>query len=172
VRLFDQIQLMAISDPTTGLANNTQMNEVLRKEILRCGRTGRPFSILLMDMDGLKKINDTHGHLVGTRAICRIAETLRQQCRSIDTVARYGGDEFVHILAEASRNDAALVASRFHQRLESSPELPKLSVSIGIANFPTEGNTADELMEAADKDLYRRKAEKKTKAAVGESSGG
>src|SRR6266699_3282967 len=93
-RLFEQVHHLAVSDPLTGLANYRRLLDVLENETERTDRTGRPFSVLLLDLDGLKKINDSYGHLVGSRAICRLADILRIHCRAVDTAARYGGDEF------------------------------------------------------------------------------
>src|SRR5260370_33007142 len=92
-RLFEQVHHLAVSDPLTGLANYRRLLDVLENETERTDRTGRPFSVLLLDLDGLKKINDSYGHLVGSRAICRLADFLRIHCRAVDTAARYGGDE-------------------------------------------------------------------------------
>ncbi|MDP9147722.1 MAG: GGDEF domain-containing protein, partial [Acidobacteriota bacterium] len=94
-RLFEQVHHLAVSDPLTGLANYRRLLDVLERETERSDRNGRPFAILLIDVDGLKRINDTHGHLVGSRAICRLGNILRRNIRAIDTAARYGGDEFV-----------------------------------------------------------------------------
>lgn len=99
-QLFDRIRELALSDPLTGLANYRRLVDVLGNEIERSKRTGSTFSLLLFDLDGLKKINDLHGHLVGTRAICRVADALRLCSRSIDTAARQGGDEFALVLPE------------------------------------------------------------------------
>src|SRR5665213_210550 len=93
-RIFAQVQRLAISDPLTGLANYRHLIDILESEVERSGRTGREFAIILLDLDGLKRINDQHGHVVGSRALCRLADTLRIGSRSIDTPARYGGDEF------------------------------------------------------------------------------
>src|SRR5438445_11742396 len=89
-----QARLLAVTDPLTGLGNYRRLLDVLHAEIERSGRTGRPFAVLLLDLDGLKKINDCYGHLAGSRALCRVGEVLRLFCRAIDTAARYGGDEF------------------------------------------------------------------------------
>ncbi len=100
--LFRQVRTLAISDSLTGLANYRHLVDVLQSELERSGRTNRPFSVLLMDLDGLKKINDRHGHVIGSRALCRVATILRLNSRSIDTAARYGGDEFALVLPETN----------------------------------------------------------------------
>jgi diguanylate cyclase (GGDEF)-like protein len=142
----------------TGLANYRRFIEALQSELERSGRTNRPFSILLMDLDKLKEINDRLGHQTGTRAICRVAEVLRQHCRAVDTAARYGGDEFALLLPETNDMAARRVASRIERHLESSTEEPKLSVSIGVATHPPSGSSAQHLLECADRELYTQKA--------------
>src|SRR5215831_12710043 len=129
-RLFERVRHMAVSDPLTGLANYRRLLDVLENETERTDRTGRPFALLLLDLDGLKRINDTHGHLVGSRAICRVADTLRVNCRSIDTAARYGGDEFALVLPEAEQEEAERVVQRIHTVMAQDRELPILSASI------------------------------------------
>jgi diguanylate cyclase (GGDEF)-like protein len=156
-RAEEQILNLAVTDPLTGLANYRKLIDVLDLEIKRFGRTGRPFSILLLDMDGLKAINDSHGHLVGSRALCRLGNVLRVHCRDIDTAARYGGDEFVLVMPEAGRKQAQLVAQRVRQRISKDGEQPVISVSIGAAVYPRDGETRDELLEAADRTLYEMK---------------
>jgi diguanylate cyclase (GGDEF)-like protein len=146
-----------VTDPLTGLANYRRLLEVLDSEIKRHGRTGRPFALLLLDLDRLKKINDAHGHLVGSRALCRVATILRIHCRAIDTPARYGGDEFVLILPETESAAAVQVAQRVSEQVNSDGDEPSISVSIGIAVYPQDGGTIDELLVAADRALYRDK---------------
>lgn len=156
-RTQEQLHNLAISDPLTGLANYRQMVEALESEIKRFGRTERPFVLLLLDLDGLKKINDAHGHLTGSRALCRLADMLRLYSREMDTAARYGGDEFVLILPETDAEGARLVAQRITKRLAEDGEEPKLSVSIGTAVCPDDGETIHAILNAADHDLYREK---------------
>jgi diguanylate cyclase (GGDEF)-like protein len=156
-RAEEQIQNLAVTDLLTGLANYRRLVDVLDLEIKRFGRTGRPFSILLLDMDGLKAINDLHGHLVGSRALRRLGDVLRVYCRDIDTAARYGGDEFVLVISEAGRQQAEQVALRIRQHVAEDTEQPPISVSTGAAVYPTDGETRDALLEAADGALYAMK---------------
>ena len=135
-------------------------------EIKRYGRTGRPFSILLLDLDGLKKINDAYGHVTGSRALCRIAEVLRSHCREVDTPARYGGDEFALILPETPLEQACQVAERISQRLANDPEAPRISASMGVAEYPNDGHTIEQILCAADEALYTEKHKRPSSLAT------
>jgi diguanylate cyclase (GGDEF)-like protein len=156
-RLFEQVRSMAVSDPLTGLANYRRLLGVLEAELDRSRRTQRAFSVVLLDMDGLKAINDQYGHLTGSRALVRLGKILRSHSRAIDTAARYGGDEFALVLPEAGRDIAARVVGRVRERLASETEPPALSVSAGVAAFPEDGDTPEKLLAAADRALYRMK---------------
>jgi diguanylate cyclase (GGDEF)-like protein len=153
----EQIRQLAVTDPLTGLANYRKLLEVLDAEVKRCDRTGRPFAVLLFDLDSLKKINDIHGHLVGSRALCRLADVLRSRSRATDTAARYGGDEFALVLPESGAEAAEQMAHRICTHLADQIERPGLSVSAGPAVFPADGKTVEELLRAADAALYRMK---------------
>jgi two-component system cell cycle response regulator len=157
----EQIRQLALTDPLTGLANHRRLLDALETEIKRFGRTARPFAVLLLDLDGLKAINDAHGHQVGSRALARVANILRIHCRSIDTAARYGGDEFVVVLPETGREAARLVAQRISEESRTDAEEPPISVSVGAAIFPQDGKTIDELLAAADCALYGGKRSRK-----------
>jgi diguanylate cyclase (GGDEF)-like protein len=148
----------AVNDELTGLANYRSLMSNLEAEVRRAHRMGAAFTTLLLDMDGLKLINDRYGHLVGNRALCRVAECLRASCRVTDTVARFGGDEFALVLPETSETGARQLAGRIADLLAASDERPQLSVSIGIAVYPRDGATAETLLSAADRELYRTKA--------------
>lgn len=160
-RAEDHVRQLAGSDPLTGLANYRRLVEALDFEIRRYARSKIPFSIILLDLDHLKKINDSYGHLVGSRALCRLADILRIHSREIDVAARYGGDEFVLILPETGADSALHVARRISNRLRTDPEDPPLSASAGVAVYPADGRTFDELLAAADRALYRDKASPK-----------
>jgi diguanylate cyclase (GGDEF)-like protein/PAS domain S-box-containing protein len=153
----EKVQLLAVTDPLTGLGNYRRLVEALDAEVKRTGRTGRPFAVLLLDLDQLKKINDRYGHLIGSQALCRVADVLRVFCRSIDTAARYGGDEFAVILPETTAAAARLVASRIRNRLATDSLQPPVSASIGVAVYPQDGETMEALLRTADRELYGMK---------------
>jgi diguanylate cyclase (GGDEF)-like protein len=152
-----QLRQQAVTDPLTGLANYRQLISVLAGEIKRSRRTDRSFAVLLLDLDGLKQVNDRHGHLVGNRALCRLADALRAAGRTTDCPARFGGDEFGVVLPETSETGARQAASRVAERLALDQETPQLSASIGIALYPRDGATVEQLLSAADRDLYAAK---------------
>jgi diguanylate cyclase (GGDEF)-like protein len=156
----EQVRNLAVTDPLTGLANYRMLVDTLDGEIRRFGRTERSFAVLLLDLDGLKSINDRYGHLTGSRALCRLADILRVHCRSMDTAARYGGDEFAIVIPETELMDAQRIAHRIGERVASDAERPPLSVSIGAAVYPGNGETRETLLAAADRALYEMKRRK------------
>jgi diguanylate cyclase (GGDEF)-like protein/PAS domain S-box-containing protein len=156
--LEDHLRHQADSDSMTGLANHRRLFEVLQAEICRSKRTGREFSLLLLDLDELKMINDQFGHVTGDRALCRLGQILQDCCRSVDTAARHGGDEFALVLPETDWAAATLVARRICDLLGKDTEEPALSVSVGLASFPKDAGTIGTLLYAADKSLYQMKA--------------
>lgn len=166
-QLFDQVSRLASSDPLTGLANHRQLVEVLENEIQRSRRTGRSFAVLLFDLDGLKKINDRYGHLTGSRAIKRLGSALRNSSRTIDTAARYGGDEFALVLPEAGRHEARHAAARICEQLFRDGQEPSISASVGQAVYPADGTTIEELLGAADRGLYKMKGRGQKKMNLG-----
>jgi diguanylate cyclase (GGDEF)-like protein len=157
IRALERSHAEASTDALTGLANYRALRDVLHRESRRSERTGRPFALLVFDLDSLKSINDHHGHPVGNRALCRLAAMLRQSCRSIDTAARCGGDEFAVVLLESTAVSAAMTGRRIREQLAADGERPALSVSVGLASYPQHGPTVDALMGAADRALYEMK---------------
>lgn len=162
--LEDQLRHQASTDSLTGLANHRRLFEVLHAEISRSNRTSREFALVLLDLDGLKEINDRLGHPTGDRALCRLGQILRDCCRSIDTAARHGGDEFALVLPETGLAAATLVARRICDLLAREAEAPALSVSIGIASHPKDAETIGTLLYAADRALYAMKDKRPTSA--------
>jgi len=162
--LEDHLRRQALSDSLTGLGNHRQLFEVLQAEICRTKRTEREFSLLLLDLDGLKAINDRFGHVAGNRALCRLAQILADCCRSIDTATRQGGDEFALVLPETGATAATLVARRICEILAKDTEEPALSVSVGVASYPKDAENVGTLLYAADRFLYAMKCQR-SKAA-------
>src|SRR5215471_9166527 len=152
-----QLHQLATTDPLTGLANYRRLLEVLRAEIARSGRTRRSFGVLFVDINGLKRVNDRYGHLTGSRALCRVADALRQASRTIDTTARFGGDEFAIVLPETTQEGGERVLERVSEILALDPVAPRISVSGGVAVFPDDGESPTILLRAADRKLYEAK---------------
>jgi diguanylate cyclase (GGDEF)-like protein/PAS domain S-box-containing protein len=156
-KLEDHLRQQAAKDALTGLANYRHLVETVDSEIMRSERTAREFALLFLDLDGLKKINDRFGHLVGSQALCRLADVLCICSRKVDTPARFGGDEFALVLPETGQAPAKLVAQRICDNLANDGHEPKLSVSICVAIYPGDGENVDSLLSAADAALYAMK---------------
>ena len=144
-------------DSLTGLTNSHGLVEAFKGEVLRAKRAGRPFSLLLLDVDGLSRINEQFGQLAGSRALCRLAHVLRAECRTIDIVARYGGDEFAVLMPETNLEGCQILARRVEERLARDMERPLLSVSLGAAEYPRQGETYELLFSAADRAMFEAK---------------
>ncbi len=138
-KLEDHLRQQAAKDPLTGLSNYRHLVETVDGEIKRSERTGREFALLFLDMDGLKRINDRFGHVVGSQALCRLADVLCMCSRNLDTPARFGGDEFALVMPETGEAQANLVVRRVCESLANDGREPKLSVSIGVAIYPKDG---------------------------------
>ncbi len=162
VRLYQKMQRIAWTDSLTGLYNRHFFNEMLPREIERASRYGNQLSVLLMDIDGFKKYNDTYGHLKGDEVLKKIGRVFSTQLRISDTIARFGGDEFVVILPETNRRKAIAIASRIRNAVATqSFGEAGLSVSIGVATYRP-GMTPEQLLDEADQEMYRRKQAAKT----------
>jgi diguanylate cyclase (GGDEF)-like protein len=152
-----QLEMLETTDSLTGLANYRRMIDVLRMEMTRSRRTGRPIALLFLDLAGLRKINDTHGHLVGSRALCRLADTIRKTSRAMDVPARIGGDEFALILPETNEVGGYALLARLSQKLAADTEQPAVAISGGLSVFPRDGDSPTLLMRAADDSLNKAK---------------
>jgi len=158
-RLYESCQALAVTDPLTGLYNRRFFSEEVGKETSRSVREGNPLSLIVLDVDFLKKHNDSRGHLEGDKLLRGIAEILRLVVRESDIACRYGGDEFAVLLPGTSETEALQVAERMRSEVESR-ELAgaTISVSLGVATFPTDACEAENLMLMADRRLYAAKA--------------
>ncbi|MGH2349172.1 MAG: GGDEF domain-containing protein [bacterium] len=151
-----QLRELAIRDPLTGVFNRRYFREVYASEIKRARRTGEPLSIAMLDLDGFKNLNDTRGHLAGDAVLVSFAEVLRNSMRSVDILARYGGDEFVILMPSTSEDHARRAIQRLRANLAawSPPHTPTaLNVSIGLATL----DDAGEALEQADRLMYESK---------------
>ncbi len=155
-QLFAQVRHQAITDGLTGLYNHVYFKNRLSEELRMAERKGSSVSLIMIDLDKLKMINDTYGHPVGDAAIRQIAAILKTLLRSGDTAARYGGEEFGIILPETSLLEAALIADRLCSQIRNSqvPVLGKITASLGTASYPKQARSSSELIERADKALY------------------
>jgi diguanylate cyclase (GGDEF)-like protein/PAS domain S-box-containing protein len=164
----DEMRHLVLDDPLTGLGNYRRLQEAFETETKWNQRVGRSFGLLLLDLDGLKRINDTHGHLVGSRALCRVADALRSECRAIDVAVRHGGDEFAVVLPDANAEGSESLARRVGGQLaiNGGHEVP-VTFSYGVASYPKDGKTLQQLLESADEGLYRMKKEKQEERSSG-----
>ena len=153
-----QLREQAVIDSLTGLPNYRALMAALIGEVNRSRRSSSSFSLLLLDVDRLKDVNDQHGHLAGNRALCRLADALRSSIRISDTVARFGGDEFAVVLPQTLEPGARQLATRLAESLARDQEQPPISASVGVAMYPRDGATAELLLSAADAELYKAKA--------------
>ena len=159
-RMEKELRQVAWSDSLTGLGNHRRLTDAFEAESKRFRRNGRSSALLLIDVNGLKKINDTYGHLVGDRALCRLAEGLLVECRSVDAPTRHGGDEFAVILPETNAEGAVNLAQRLTSRLSNDIEIPPVSFSYGVGVYPHDGKTLQQLIDVADRLLYEMKKSK------------
>ncbi|MFI5095122.1 MAG: diguanylate cyclase [Candidatus Acidiferrum sp.] len=156
-RTEEQVRYEATHDALTGLSNYREFMDTLVRELRRAERSHHSFTVLLLDMDDLKLINDQQGHLAGNKALNRLAKVMKEQCRVTDLAARYGGDEFAVLLIDSDQPMAEHMAQRIEACVRDDGEVPSISVSIGMAVYPGDGRTTQELLEAADRQLYSRK---------------
>jgi len=156
-------EALSVTDDLTQLYNSRYLNQVLRREAKRASRSGRPLSLLFMDLDGFKGVNDTHGHQAGSKALVEASAVIRRCARETDVVARFGGDEFAIILPDTGSEGAAQVGDRVRERLGAHPFLAgdglslHLTASVGVATLPDVAASAEELVRAADMAMYQVK---------------
>ena len=157
---MQRAEALSVTDDLTQLYNSRYLSQVLRRETKRASRSGRPLSLLFIDLDGFKSINDSHGHLFGSSALVEAAAVIRISARETDIVARFGGDEFALVLPDTGSEGAVAVGERIrdkiaaHRFLSSEGLDIKLTVSVGVATLPDVAASAEQLIHAADEAMY------------------
>lgn len=160
---LQRAEALSVTDDLTSLYNSRYLTQVLRREVKRASRSGRPLSLLFLDLDGFKSINDTHGHLFGSRALVEAARVIRSSARETDVVARFGGDEFALVLPDTGVEGARSVGERVRERIANHEFLRgdglsiHLTASVGIASLPDVAASEEALIQAADQAMYRVK---------------
>jgi diguanylate cyclase (GGDEF)-like protein len=170
--LFAQMQQQALTDSLTGCYNRRSFELQLERDLHLATRMRQPLSLIMLDLDNFKHINDQAGHEAGDVALCMLAENLRAELRAVDTAARFGGDEFVVILPQANTEGAVLVAERLRARVEQMevPGFGKVTSSFGVATFPDHASSRDTLVVAADRALYDSKDAGRNRVSVTDAS--
>jgi diguanylate cyclase (GGDEF)-like protein len=159
ISIFERTERRALTDGLTGLYNRSYFSQALRREIYRARRHALKVSLLLLDLDDFKRLNDTRGHVAGDRVLVRTAALVTQSMRQIDVCARYGGEEFAVILPDTDRDGAVVVADRIRARV--SRQRTTVTLSGGVATFPDDALDPAQLLREADRLLYRAKADGK-----------
>jgi diguanylate cyclase (GGDEF)-like protein len=156
---FEEVRFLADHDPLTRLFNRRSFNDRLEVETARAARYERPFALVLGDVDGLKQLNDRHGHLAGDRVLEAIGRVLQEGRREVDAVFRIGGDEFALILPEAGESEARSVIERIAETIRSSGDerLKGVGISFGLAVYPDQGSDPERMFRAADLAMYGAK---------------
>ena len=171
-RLYEDARNLADRDPLTGFYNHRFLHERLGEEVVRAQRARKPLSVLMLDLDDFKLVNDTFGHLFGDRVLTWTSELIRSTLRGSDIPARYGGDEFAIVLPETDHEEARRAAERILEAFRSQPFVGEqrgpvpVSASIGVATYPEHGRTPTDLVAAADRALYTVKRDGGHDAAV------
>ena len=176
-RNFQRLQELTIVDDHTGLFNSRHLQRQLESELVRARRFGHPVSVVFMDLDHFKSVNDTHGHQRGSALLREAGQLLVQQLRTVDIPVRYGGDEFVVLLPETDRVQATVCAWRLreaianHVFLVSEGVAVRITASFGVAAFPEDASSGDDLVRKADLAMYRAKEAGRDRVSAGTAAG-
>jgi diguanylate cyclase (GGDEF)-like protein len=175
--LLRRSEALSITDDLTKLYNSRYLNATLRREVERSKRYRSPVSLIFLDLDGFKNVNDQHGHLWGSRTLIEVGEAIGKTVREIDIVSRFGGDEFTVILPQTGPEGALIIAERIRRRIEETTFLEahglsvRITASLGIASFPDHGRTKDDLIARSDQAMYSVKGRGKNGVALADLSG-
>jgi len=168
-------EALSVTDDLTQLYNSRYLNQVLRREAKRASRSGRPLSLLFVDLDGFKSVNDRHGHQSGSTALVEAAAVIKRCARETDMVARFGGDEFAVVLPDTGSEGASAVGERVRERVAAHPFLAgnglnlRLTASVGVATLPDVAASAEELVRAADMAMYQVKGSGKNGVRIAQA---
>lgn len=152
--LLEQVQRLAATDGLTKIANRRTFEATLEREVARATRSSEHVSLVLVDIDHFKRLNDTHGHQAGDEVLRNVAAALSCECRDFDTPARYGGEEFAVVLPGCGPEEAVDIAERLRRAVSAAPSVVPITASAGVATFPSHAADADTLVRAADEALY------------------
>ncbi len=172
--LLKRSEELSITDDLTKLYNSRYLNSTLRREVERSKRYRTPVSLIFLDLDGFKSVNDQHGHLWGSRTLVEVGRVIGSTVREIDVVSRFGGDEFTVILPQTGSEGAAIIAERIRQKIAETTFLAsygmdvRITASLGIASFPDHGHTKDDLLARADQAMYLVKGRGKDGVSLAE----
>jgi diguanylate cyclase (GGDEF)-like protein len=172
--LLKKSEELSVTDDLTKLYNSRYLNSTLRREVERSKRYRTPVSLIFLDLDGFKNVNDEHGHLWGSRTLVEVGRVIGATVREIDVVSRFGGDEFTVILPQTGPEGAAIIAERIRQKITETTFLAsyglnvRITASLGIASFPDHGRTKDDLLARADQAMYMVKGRGKNGVALAE----
>lgn len=170
ISIYESTERSAVTDGLTGLSNHMFFLQAARREVLRSRRYRLPMSVILVDLDNFKRLNDTWGHLEGDRFLVKVAALMKESLREIDMASRYGGEEFAFLLPDTPHAGAFVVAERLRTRIEAyflrRKGVGVATVSGGIASFPDDGQDLETLLQRADEALYRSKAAGKNRMTL------
>lgn len=171
IKYHQEIQKKIKYDALTGLLTKESLYLALQHELQRCRKFDIPLSVLMMDLDHFKKVNDTHGHQAGSHTLKEIGSLISQYLRETDVSARYGGEEFVAYLSEQRKEGARIAAENLKAAIEDAritfgDKTISITISIGVAQFPDDGDTIDELVARADEALYAAKDQGRNKVCI------
>ena len=166
--LLEQVQRLAATDGLTKIANRRTFEATLEREVARATRSAEHVSLVMVDIDHFKALNDTHGHQAGDEVLRNVAAALSCECRDFDTPARYGGEEFAVILPGCGPEEARDIAERLRRSVSQAPSVVPITASAGVATYPSHAGDADTLVRAADEALYRSKHAGRNQTSVSE----
>lgn len=171
---FQKVENLTIRDDLTHLSNSRHLHHILDNEVNRCTRYNKSFSMIFMDIDHFKKVNDTYGHVHGSELLCETAQVIQKNIRVVDYAARYGGDEFVIVLPETAKSEAFQIAERIRAAVEANHFLERGGISIrftaslGVATFPQDAESKDDLIKMADHAMYDAKKTSRNRVTLAE----